>query len=313
MAQPSLKLITDKNLKRILEYILKQLKSFSESVGGIQSVTGGLVDDTDPLNPIIVDAPSDGNQYARQDGGWTEVESAGGASELEKLDEGNGDGYRLLGKNPALFGNIGLNAIDFSDSDDLSSTRGATGTRAFATGSNNIVNGQNNAVLGGAGNSIDVNSAGSVILGGGNNIITVGEYSIILGGYINTVTGARAIAAGFSNTSKSFTEVVVGGCATNYTPVGVTTFWEEDRAFNVGVGPDTANRRDGFTVFKNARSKFGGVAQLKNYTVATLPVGVEGDTAYVTDATAPTYLGALVGGGAVKCPVFFNGTIWVSH
>ena len=57
----------------------------------------------------------------------------------------------------------------------------------------------------------------------------------------------------------------------------------------------------------------GGVAQLKNYTVGTLPVGTEGDTAYVTDATAPTYLGALVGGGAVKCPVFFNGTIWVSH
>ena len=39
----------------------------------------------------------------------------------------------------------------------------------------------------------------------------------------------------------------------------------------------------------------------------------EGDTAFVTDATAPTYLGTLTGGGAVVCPVFFNGTAWVSN
>lgn len=50
----------------------------------------------------------------------------------------------------------------------------------------------------------------------------------------------------------------------------------------------------------------------KSYTVATLPTGVEGMRAYVTDATAPTYLGTLTGGGAVKCPVFYNGTAWVS-
>ncbi len=49
------------------------------------------------------------------------------------------------------------------------------------------------------------------------------------------------------------------------------------------------------------------------YTVATLPAGSVGMHAYVTDATTPTYLGALVGGGAVTCPVFYNGTAWVSH
>jgi len=48
------------------------------------------------------------------------------------------------------------------------------------------------------------------------------------------------------------------------------------------------------------------------YTVATLPAGTIGMRAYVTDATLPTYLGALTGGGAVKCPVFYNGTAWVS-
>jgi len=52
---------------------------------------------------------------------------------------------------------------------------------------------------------------------------------------------------------------------------------------------------------------------LKAYTVATLPAGTTGDVAYVTDATAPTYLGTLTGGGAVTCPVFYNGSAWVSH
>lgn len=48
------------------------------------------------------------------------------------------------------------------------------------------------------------------------------------------------------------------------------------------------------------------------YTVATLPVGAVGMRAYVTDATAPAYNAALTGGGAVRVPVFYNGTAWVS-
>ncbi len=55
------------------------------------------------------------------------------------------------------------------------------------------------------------------------------------------------------------------------------------------------------------------VAVGKAYTVATLPAaGTQGRRAWVTDATAPTFLGALTGGGAVVCPVFDNGTAWVA-
>lgn len=51
------------------------------------------------------------------------------------------------------------------------------------------------------------------------------------------------------------------------------------------------------------------------YTVSTLPAAsaaLKGARAHVTDATAPTFLGTLTGGGTVVCPVFCNGTIWVS-
>lgn len=51
------------------------------------------------------------------------------------------------------------------------------------------------------------------------------------------------------------------------------------------------------------------------YTVATLPTGAAaavGMKAYVTDALAPVFLTAVVGGGAVVTPVFHNGTTWVA-
>lgn len=50
---------------------------------------------------------------------------------------------------------------------------------------------------------------------------------------------------------------------------------------------------------------------LKSYTVATLPAGVAGYKAYVTDALAPTYLTTVVGGGAIVTEVFYNGTNYV--
>lgn len=59
----------------------------------------------------------------------------------------------------------------------------------------------------------------------------------------------------------------------------------------------------------NNRTVTIGVA----FTVATLPAaGTQGRRAWVTDATVPTFLGTLTGGGAVVCPVFDNGTAWVS-
>lgn len=52
--------------------------------------------------------------------------------------------------------------------------------------------------------------------------------------------------------------------------------------------------------------------KLKGYTVATLPAGTVGDSAYVTDALAPTFLVAVAGGGTITTPVFYNGTAWVA-
>lgn len=63
-------------------------------------------------------------------------------------------------------------------------------------------------------------------------------------------------------------------------------------------------------------SSAGNVIPLSNsvgFTVATLPAAPsQGSRAYVTDALAPAFLAAVVGGGAVVTPVFFDGAAWVA-
>ena len=54
----------------------------------------------------------------------------------------------------------------------------------------------------------------------------------------------------------------------------------------------------------------GGTLVLTNYTVATLPAGVAGQRAYVTDAAAPAFGVAVVGGGGVGIPVYKDGVNW---
>lgn len=67
------------------------------------------------------------------------------------------------------------------------------------------------------------------------------------------------------------------------------------------------------TVAQGSPAQFNGPIKTGGFTVAGLPTGIVGDRAYVTDqmTTCAVAGAALVGGGAVICPVFFNGTAWV--
>lgn len=63
--------------------------------------------------------------------------------------------------------------------------------------------------------------------------------------------------------------------------------------------------------FQGSKTLLSGTLRLKGYTVATLPAGVVGDCAYVTDALAPAWGVAVAGGGAVTIKVFYDGTNWI--
>lgn len=96
---------------------------------------------------------------------------------------------------------------------------------------------------------------------------------------------------------------------TNTTQIATTAFVQTAKA---SVLSDD-NTFTGSQVF-NDTVNFNNIALLKSYTVSTLPTGmIRGAIAYVTDALAPTYMTTVVGGGSVVCPVFYNGTAWVSH
>ena len=54
-----------------------------------------------------------------------------------------------------------------------------------------------------------------------------------------------------------------------------------------------------------------GILVANVYTVAGLPTGTTGMKAFVSNALTPTFGSAVVGGGAITIPVFYNGTVWI--
>ena len=72
---------------------------------------------------------------------------------------------------------------------------------------------------------------------------------------------------------------------------------------NATDGPD-------FLFLGSGTAIHAGRVRLFGYTVAGLPAGTVGDTAYVTDALAPVFGAAVAAGGAVMVPVYYTGAAW---
>lgn len=123
-------------------------------------------------------------------------------------------------------------------------------------------------------------------------------------------------AAGFGGGIAFYNEPATGSTAQVSNTIesewtDATTATRTSRATITGV--NSASTIDLLTLNASGRSEFNTTVKFKAYTVGTLPTGTIGDMAYVTDASAPTYLATVSGGGAVVCPVFYNGTNWVAH
>ncbi|MCL4419955.1 hypothetical protein M1146_07750, partial [Patescibacteria group bacterium] len=150
----------------------------------------------------------------------------------------------------------------------------------------------------------------------------IGELSIAIAADFPTLNQNTTGNAATVTTNANLTGMVtsVGNATTVVTNANLT-------GVITSVGHDalpTSQTGTGSTFVMSASPTFTGTVtaptivstsavRLKNYTVATLPAGTQGDTAFVTDALNPTYLGALTGGGTVVTPVFHNGTVWVSY
>ncbi|HRV56023.1 MAG TPA: hypothetical protein P5264_10855, partial [Mangrovimonas sp.] len=116
--------------------------------------------------------------------------NAANVSGLEQLDEGNGLGWRLKGRDPNNFGNLGLGAIDFSYSSVSSSTLGATGNYSTTFGYDNT-------------------ASGGASLSSGYSSQATGEYSTAMG-YNTEATDFAATALGLGTSAIGYASTSLG-------------------------------------------------------------------------------------------------------
>jgi hypothetical protein len=136
--------------------------------------------------------------------------------------------------------------------------------------------------------------------------------------------GGLPLVAGSSNSLTGILYVTLPtGGNTIISKAGTGGLWYMGQNAGAGSGDDTwgwysgtwspGNGNKPVLQFNstNGSAIFGSAVQLNNYTVSTLPTGVRGMVAYVTDALSPASLAIVVGGGSSVVPVFYNGTNWI--
>lgn len=169
---------------------------------------------------------------------------------FQSINEGNGQGYIIRERNPAFFGNIGEDAIDFSYSNGISSVNGATGSSAFTMGIDVI-----------AGNYLST-SFGYMVNNVGKGSFNTG-FRLKDSGYTNFLTGI-----GHDVTSMNTTVV---GQASNIIISGIDDFntYLTKSLFVVGNGTVENGEETNYNVLTRSDAfivKMNGVATLPSIT-----------------------------------------------
>lgn len=146
-------------------------------------------------------------------------------SQLEKITEGSKTGWRLEGRNPDNYGDIGLGAVDFSFSGTGSTTRGATGDASFTMGIGTTASGISSTAL-------------------GNSTIA---------------SGVASTSMGTSTKAGSLNSLAIGRFNDTITMSNSTDWVATDPLFMIGNGTSDTNRRNAMTIFKN------GTLNLQNH------------------------------------------------
>lgn len=249
-----------------------------------------------------------------------------------------GSGNVVLDTNPTLAGPINLTNAGGAS---LAYTVGTkTGSLAMDTSGNFVFTNSNS----GAGTYIDLASGGLIVRNASfaNSFTLSNAGNAVFTGTVQIGTSAYILSAGtaelrFESAGKTglFFVDTGGNMAFRNETSGAGTYFD-------GQSGGTFFRGSGFatlmtlansgtlmldTYTTNGFMKFTGgtgtVAvdpavintlpmRLKGYTVAGLPAGTQGDTAFCTDLLLPAFLAVAAGGGAVVGPVFYNGANWVS-
>jgi hypothetical protein len=172
---------------------------------------------------------------------------------LEAINEGFGIGWRLIGRNPDNYGNIGGGGIDLSLSTDDTQDYGATGTGSFTTGFKTIASGGNSTAMGNntAASGIRSTTMGLNTTASGGNSIAMGE-STTASGIVSTAMGKITTASGENSTAMGENTIASGE---NSTALGRAT--EAIGENSVAMGGFTEASGDFSFAFGNGSEALG--------------------------------------------------------
>lgn len=149
------------------------------------------------------------------------ISAGAGSTGLEAIDEGNGNGYRLIGMSADNYGPIGLGSIDFSQN-GASTTFGARGLYGINYGNDNT-QGIGSYYQFTAGDSNVTSNHYTIGWGTGNSAT---NYLSMAFGYQNTVPSPYAMTFGVFNNVQDYYSGAVG--------LGLDV--QSPCAFHVGIG-----------------------------------------------------------------------------
>ena len=196
-------------------------------------------------------------------------------SVMEALNEGNGVGYRIRGRNPDNYGDIGGEAVDLSWSTTASSTQGATGQNSFTAGQNVTASGNFSVNIGVSGEASGPESikigghkivSGNFAIGIGSGGSATGSSSIsMLSGDANgsnsvvigngSANGSYSRDFGYSTISNSYSVVSIGRFNDPITATPQTSWLLGSPLFIVGNGSNNNNRSNAYTLYNDGKSE----------------------------------------------------------
>lgn len=245
-----------------------------------------------------------GNVLTSDGTNWTSAAPAGGGITIGTTAITSGTSTRLL---------FNLSGVVSEDADLTFVTDTLTATKLAAPTS------VTSPLITNAG-TISITTTAS---NGDLNLTLNGSGNVISNRSIITSVGGQAFIAGTDNSNYNIG--LSGGSSGQLRGQSQSIFgWTNDTNGNAtidiamgrnaaGVGEVNNGTLGTFRDWKVRTLISDSTVRLKGFTVATLPAGTQGDTAFVTDALVPTFLATIVGGGTVVTPVFFNGTNWVGY
>lgn len=239
---------------------------------------------------------------------WVQTYPVISSTGLEVIDDGNGIGWRLIGRDPNGYDSIGLNAVDFSLSDSIDPEFGATGEGDVAFGKNNFCGGNGYSLVLGKDNSSDEggfslvfgegnysSGYGHSIVGGDNNEVS----SESIGCGTNNMVGEKSIVNGGYNDSSEFAYCTLVGFYLNATADYQTIFGQYNATdthimFSFGNGVSNGNRSNLIELYDNGALHIDKLVD----TTANRPT--------LTKASNTAYFDT-----DLNKPIWFNGTDWV--